>query len=51
VRGLLLAAGFEEVQSRRDLSGIERCSGGRMRYPVAPTVTASKRLSQGVLRR
>lgn len=44
VRGLLLAAGFEEVQSRRDLSGIERCSGGRMRYPVAPTVTAPKHL-------
>ncbi len=29
VRGLLLAAGFADVQSRRDLSGIERCSGGR----------------------
>jgi release factor glutamine methyltransferase len=29
VRDLLLAAGFEDVQSRRDLSGIERCSGGR----------------------
>ncbi|WP_394756429.1 peptide chain release factor N(5)-glutamine methyltransferase [Rhodoferax sp.] len=29
VRALLLQAGLEEVQSRRDLSGIERCSGGR----------------------
>ncbi|QDL53728.1 peptide chain release factor N(5)-glutamine methyltransferase [Rhodoferax aquaticus] len=29
VRGLLAAAGFCDVQSRRDLAGIERCSGGR----------------------
>ncbi len=29
VRDLLLAAGFGAVQSRRDLAGIERCSGGR----------------------
>ncbi|QDL36659.1 HemK/PrmC family methyltransferase [Rhodoferax sediminis] len=29
VRQLLSGAGFEEVQSRLDLSGIERCSGGR----------------------
>ena len=29
VRALLSGAGFEEVQSRLDLSGIERCSGGR----------------------
>ena len=28
VRELLAQAGFEAVQSRRDLSGIERCSGG-----------------------
>lgn len=28
VRTLLLAAGFAGVESRRDLSGIERCSGG-----------------------
>lgn len=28
VRALLMAAGFTEVQSRRDLAGIERCSGG-----------------------
>ena len=29
VRELLQLAGFVNVQSRRDLSGIERCSGGR----------------------
>jgi len=29
VRALLLAAGLKDVQSRRDLSGIERCSGAR----------------------
>lgn len=29
VRGLLQAAGFAGVASRRDLAGIERCSGGR----------------------
>ena len=29
VRELLVDAGFEAVQSRHDLSGIERCSGGR----------------------
>ena len=29
VRELLEAAGFEDVQSRKDLNGIERCSGGR----------------------
>jgi len=29
VRELLQGTGFEEVQSRLDLSGIERCSGGR----------------------
>ncbi|WP_198969791.1 peptide chain release factor N(5)-glutamine methyltransferase [Xylophilus sp. ASV27] len=28
VRTLLQAAGFDAVQSRRDLAGIERCSGG-----------------------
>ncbi|WP_442873373.1 peptide chain release factor N(5)-glutamine methyltransferase [Curvibacter sp. AEP1-3] len=33
VRGLLAAAGFREVQSHRDLAGIERCSGGR--WPAA----------------
>jgi release factor glutamine methyltransferase len=31
VRRLLAAAGFEEIQSRTDLAGIVRCSGGRMR--------------------
>ena len=31
VRALLLAAGLQDVQSRLDLSGIERCSGGRVR--------------------
>lgn len=30
VRALLRAAGFAEVSSRRDLAGIERCSGGRL---------------------
>ena len=29
VRDLLLTQGFDNVQSRPDLSGIERCSGGR----------------------
>jgi len=29
VRALLHAAGFVQVQSRRDLAGIERCSGGQ----------------------
>ena len=29
VRELLLAAGFADVVSRRDLAGIERCTGGR----------------------
>jgi release factor glutamine methyltransferase len=29
VRALLLEASFNDVQSRRDLAGIERCSGGR----------------------
>lgn len=29
VRGLLAGAGFSAVASRRDLAGIERCSGGR----------------------
>ena len=30
VRALLVAAGLQAVQSRRDLAGIERCSGGRL---------------------
>ena len=29
VRGLLHSAGFEDVQSRRDIGGAERCSAGR----------------------
>jgi len=29
-RSLLRAAGFQQVQSRRDLAGIERCSGGQL---------------------
>ena len=29
VRELLVSAGFEQVQSRQDLAGIERCSGGQ----------------------
>lgn len=29
VRALLQENGFEDVQSRRDLAGVERCSGGR----------------------
>ena len=34
VRALLTAAGFARVQSRRDLAGIERCSGGQ--WPAGP---------------
>jgi release factor glutamine methyltransferase len=30
VRELLLASGFHSVQSRRDMAGIERCSGGQL---------------------
>jgi len=33
VRALLSQAGFEFVQSRHDLAGIERCSGGQWRLP------------------
>jgi release factor glutamine methyltransferase len=29
VRDLLIRSGFAQVQSRRDLAGIERCSGGQ----------------------
>jgi release factor glutamine methyltransferase len=29
VRGLLEQAGFQQVQSKLDLAGIERCSGGQ----------------------
>ncbi len=31
VRGRLSARGFDEVETRRDLAGVERCSGGRWR--------------------
>lgn len=34
VRALLIQAGFDDVRSARDLSGIERCSGGRMTSPT-----------------
>ena len=30
LRTLLQQAGFEQVQSRLDLAGLERCSGGRL---------------------
>jgi len=33
VRALLAAHGFVDVASRRDLAGIERCSGGRRAAP------------------
>jgi release factor glutamine methyltransferase len=36
VRSLLTEAGFSDVQSRCDLSGIERCSGGRRMHQPAP---------------
>jgi release factor glutamine methyltransferase len=29
IRSMLQTAGFSQVQSRMDLAGIERCSGGR----------------------
>ena len=35
VRALLRQAGLHEVQSRRDLSGIERCSGARLTFSAA----------------
>ena len=33
VRALLQGAGFAQIQSRRDLAGIERCSGGKWLEP------------------
>ena len=36
VRALLLAAGFAQVQSRCDLAGIERCSGGQRHHHDMP---------------
>jgi release factor glutamine methyltransferase len=35
VRGLLAAAGFGAVTTRRDLAGHERCAGGRWEGPLA----------------
>ena len=35
VRSLLLAAGFEEVHTRQDLAGLDRCTGGRRPEPRA----------------
>jgi release factor glutamine methyltransferase len=35
VRQLLCEAGFSDVQSRCDLAGIERCSGGCWKHPLA----------------
>ena len=40
VRTLLRAAGLDHVQSRRDLAGIERCSGGQMTTGTAPRPSA-----------
>ncbi|MEI8028254.1 MAG: peptide chain release factor N(5)-glutamine methyltransferase [Comamonadaceae bacterium] len=40
VRELLTGAGFKGVQSRRDLSGIERCSGGQA--SVGSSASAAK---------
>jgi release factor glutamine methyltransferase len=36
VRELLTLAGFTQVQSRRDLAGIERCSGGQVSANTHP---------------
>ncbi|MPN00940.1 Release factor glutamine methyltransferase [bioreactor metagenome] len=40
VQALLTEAGFETVQSRADLAGIARCTGGEIpqRHPVGRTV-------------
>ncbi|HEY3049739.1 MAG TPA: peptide chain release factor N(5)-glutamine methyltransferase [Polaromonas sp.] len=40
VRELLRDAGFDDVQSRRDLGGIERCSGGQWAREGRPGQTA-----------
>ena len=45
VRGLLQEAGFEDVQSRHDLAGHARCSGGRrpvLADPRRPSATDDK---------
>jgi len=41
VRELLTRAGFTQVRSRRDLAGIERCSGGQWPSPITPTLPTS----------
>ena len=38
VQALLRAAGFAQVQSRHDLAGIARCSGGSMPIGLSPAV-------------
>ena len=38
VQALLRAAGFSQVQTRMDLAGIARCSGGSMPVGLSPTV-------------
>jgi len=47
VRDLLLAEGFENVQSRQDLSGIKRCSGGRA--PSANPVSSREPLPGSIV--
>lgn len=46
VRALLIDVGFEDVQSRRDLAGVARCSGGQWLAPPtkrsAPAPSAEK---------
>lgn len=45
VRALLAAAGFDDIGSRQDLAGIERCSGGR--WGGRPADAATPRRQQG----
>lgn len=45
VRALLAAAGFDQVGSRQDLAGIDRCSGGR--WGGGPADAATPRRQQG----
>jgi release factor glutamine methyltransferase len=52
VRELLTSQGFEQVQSRQDLAGIERCSGGQWLGGPAqrqemPAATSARHLTQG----
>jgi release factor glutamine methyltransferase len=42
VRARLQAAGFTEVQTRRDLAGHARCSGGRWAGATAPAMQAAE---------